>query len=323
MLVIVGALVLSYLVGAAWMLVFPWQDANKEKLHIGCLTSMGIGWMILMAAFMVLTFLPLSRGVTLDVLVYWVPRLAAAMALLALVILRGHVIDSIRYSIGQLRLEFREQPIHSLGLTVLGVGSLVASAMVLRPNVADHTPEQVLAMMRTGALYVMNPYQLQPVEPILVNHSPLYVLYAVGAKLAGMDGVVFVQHWLPLLLLPGIYGIYRLAAALTFGERARQNVMLLFVYALLYLQLFGNAGLTDGLLTNPWNGKVVLLLWVVPCAYAWALSWIRGAKCQLIPMGLVLLFAGQLAYAKGFAPVMVAIGCGVLLYFVARRAYDA
>ena len=64
-------------------------------------------------------------------------------------------------------------------------------------------------MLQTNSLALSDPYRMELLEPMAVNHSPLYVIYALGAFVDGIDGVIYVQRILPLVMLPGILGLYR------------------------------------------------------------------------------------------------------------------
>ncbi len=323
MMWILGAFVLAYLTGATWMYVFPWRNANNEKIEIGIWESVGLGQLILMAIFMVGSFLPLARGVDLSTFAVWTLRSGEAVLLLVLLIGRTHVATPMMNEIRMLQESFRKDAAREAVLILLGVMTILVAVIYFRPNATDATPEYIYGMLRTNQLYVMNPYQLEPVQPLLVNHSPLAVLYAVGVSATGIDATVFVQRVLPVFILPGVYGIYRLVAQMVFEDAKQQKTMLLFVYLLLVLEIFTPHGLAMGLLENPWNGQTVLVMVVIPAVFALGIAWIRRMQWQLAPLAMALVLAGQLSYAKGFAPVMISIGVAVLVGLVQRRGSHA
>ena len=309
-------MILMYLLGAAWFYVFPWQDAKKEQLHMGALECIGFGQLLLIAIFMVGSFLPLQRGMGLEELSGWAWKAYIALAILCLIVLRHHVVRPVINTAEDLLDSLQQNTLLELGLLLGAAFAIALSATVILPHPLESTVESVVFMQNTDSLYMADPYAFALVEPLTVNHSPILVLYAVAATLMHQSGYVFVEYLLPIYLLIGIFGIYRLASRVLFRDVHKQKVFLFFLLIVTYLETLGVDNIVTGVLENPWNGQLLLVVAVIPCAFLCGLSWIRSKQWQLLPAMLVLLVAGQTVAAKGFAPVLVSLGLAIVISFL-------
>lgn len=309
-------MILFYLLGAAWFYVFPWRNAKKEKLQIGVLECFGFGQLILAAVFMVGSFLPLQRGMGLQELSGWCRTAGIALAVVCLVVLRHHVVEPIVTSARDLLDSFQKHTLMELALSLLGGVAIVLSATMIAPHPLDTTVESVAFMQQTDALYVSDPYGFTLVEPLMVNHSPILVLYGVGAVLMHQSAYVFVFYLLPIYLLMGIFGIYRLASKVIFEDSKQQKIFLFFLLVFAYLEAFGVDNIVTGVLENPWNGQLLLVVAVLPCTFLCGLCWISNKQWQLLPVMAMLLLAGQMVAAKGFVPVLLSLGLAIAISFI-------
>ncbi len=319
-------MILMYLLGAAWFYVFPWRNAKKEQLHMGALECIGFGMLLLLAIFMVGSFLPLQRGIGLAELTAWSWKAAIALVVLCLIVLRHHAIRPIATSARDLLDGLCKYTLLELIVLVGSVLAIALSTTVILPHPMESTVESVTFMQNTDSLYMADPYAFALVEPLTVNHSPIAVLYAVVATWIGLPAFVFVEFILPIYLLIGIFGIYRLASKVVFEDGYKQRIILFFLLIFAFLETLGVDNIVTGVLENPWNGQLLLVVAVIPCAFLCGLLWMQEKQWQSLPAMVVLMIAGQMVTAKGFAPVLFSLGVAVvvsLIPLIGRRERHA
>ena len=320
---IIVAILLAYLLGAAWMYVFTIENRENKQMELGIFECIGWGQLILVAAFFALSFIPLQRGMQLQSLAQLTFYACVALGVVALVVLRQHVMDPIRHTWKRMGEGVKESAAVYVVGTLLGVIAWIGSAFCFLPDMSDTTPEYVIYMLQTGELALSDPYRMTLLEPLAVNHSPLYVIYAIGAFWDGLDGVIYVQRFLPLVLVPGILGLYRWIASVCFESVKQQNRFFLIVIALGLLEVVRTHALLTGVFQNPWAGQTMLAMVVIPTAFAVGICLARRTQWKLIPYWLLLLLAGQCVYAKGFAPVGLLGVVAVAIAFMERRRNNA
>jgi len=317
---IIVATLLAYLLGAAWMYVFTIEHRDSAAIKAGIMECIGWGQLILIAAFFVLSFVPLQRGMQLQSLAKYTLYACVALGVVALVVLRHHVMDPIRHTWKRMGECVKESAaVYLVGL-VLGIIAWFGTAFCFQPDITDTTPEYVMYMLQTGELALADPYRMTLLEPLAVNHSPLYVIYAIGAFWDGLNGVIYVQRFLPLVLVPGILGLYRWIASVCFESVKQQNRFFLIVIVLGLLEVVRTHALLTGVFQNPWAGQTMLAMVVIPTAFAVGICLARRMQWKLIPYWLLLLLAGQCVYAKGFAPVgLLGVVAGIIAFMERRR----
>ena len=319
-------MILMYLLGTAWFYVFPWRKAKKEQLHMGALECIGFGLLLLIAIFMVGSFLPLQSGMGLTELTEWSVKAGITLIILCLIVLRHHVIRPIAISARDLLDGFKKYTLLELIVLLGAVLAIVLSATVILPHPMESTVESVAFMQNTDSLYMADPYAFALVEPLTVNHSPIAVLYAVVATWIDLPAFVFVEFILPIYLLIGIFGIYRLASKVVFEDGYKQRIFLFFLLIFAFLETLGVDNIVTGVLENPWYGQLLLVVAVIPCAFLCGLLWMQEKQWQLLPAMVALMIAGQTVAAKGFAPVLLSVGVAVavsLIPMIGRRERHA
>lgn len=290
--------VLPYLMGRVWHRLLPWRQS-----HIGIATSHGMGMLALFAVFYVASFLPLSRGMSVDVLSHWMLRLGLVLGVVCLLILNRKLWTDF---------QVEHLPIYVVAPAIL---LLLLSVFALRPDSLDVTGELVRRMVDSNVFYGVKPYSGAAWEG--TNHSPIEAIYGIGAVLADMDATLFLHRVIPCVLLLSYFGIYVEAGNILFENDSKsRNIFLVIAMSFFLLEAFRRGPVLINVLCNSWNGQTLLGSMVLPMAFAIAYYWLRTKRWQAIPAELCFLISAQLCFGDGAMMVLFLCGITVIVAFI-------
>jgi hypothetical protein len=208
-----------------------------------------------------------------------------------------------------------------MGLAVLAFAMILAAAVLVVPSPEDDVPETVGTAIVTDSMYVYDPYTQLPGENQAEKvFSPIEMLYAVTARISGMDSTVMIHLLLPFPLILLYYAIgWELAGF--FWERREQRLLFLAFWIINGTISFGGSRyLSVGIYQNPWNGSTLMTGCILPLVMLQCFSLNRRIlerkKVGMadIAIRLLTVAAAQLVLPKGaLLAVLLIIACTVIL----------
>jgi hypothetical protein len=315
--------ILPFLLGMLW--------CRKEK-KMGSHRIYVQGYMTMFALFWVIAVPLIHQGRSLSQLAAaWAVVSVAVPVLVAVKILVGTKMlrdergkAAVKEEFAYLAENFRFVCRNMKGLIGLTVFLMAVSIFFIAPSAKDDTPEIAGVSVQSDTMYVYQPYTYIPYENNSEGaNSPLVMIYAVAARLSGMNPTTLIHWGVPvfLLLLYAAVGWY--AAAVLFPAGWTQKRLFTELWLVTGTVVVGaNRALSVGIYRNIWNGVTLVVAVILPLAMAESVALLTefsdSHKFRLY--GILLLaataLAAQLAIKNGIllaALAFILCACGALI----------
>lgn len=299
---------MSYAIILYFFLIFPLLLGSiwiKKGQEMGFADLYLYGYMTMFAVFEIPGFFMVHRGSRLSSLglLWGAAVVAISIGMLGFILLRRKALfpkyKSAAYSArtAQRRLRW-----------MLGVLAFLAvfSITMVQSSPEDAAAEIVGISLNTNTMYLFAPYtQLAYPNKLLIEISPLEMLYAVGAYLSKMDGRVLVHLLLPCFLIPLYYTVGWRLSGYFFRENLWNRGMFTTFWGV--FATIGMASVRDlsvGVFQNSWNGSTLFFSCAIPLLFAEAMDlWNhifieKKISIYLLARLVTILLASQLFYSR-------------------------
>jgi hypothetical protein len=315
--------ILPFLLGMLW--------CQKEK-KMGFHRIYVQGYMTMFALFWVIAVPLIHQGRSLSQLAAaWTVVSIAAPVLAAVKILvdtkmlrdeRGKA--AVKEELAYLAANFRFACRNMKGLLGLAAVLMAVSIFFIAPSAKDDTPEIAGVSVQSDTMYVYQPYTYIPYEDNSEGaNSPLAMIYAVAARLSGMNPTTLIHWGVPVFLLLLYAAVGWFAAAVLFPAEWMQKRLFTDLWLVTGTVVAGaNRALSVGIYQNIWNGVTLVAAVILPLAMAESVALLTefsdSRKFRL--RGILLLaataLAAQLAIKNGIllaALAFIMCACGALI----------
>lgn len=120
--------------------------------------------------------------------------------------------------------------IFTIVLIILSIGFFV-------PHAQDQTPELARLTIKSSRLFSIDPYTGAEYTNASSCPGYLFLIYALGSTLTGIDVTIFIHLFMPVIFIPFFVCCYSLIASILFPEMKQKNTRTYFVWLIMLFYL--------------------------------------------------------------------------------------
>lgn len=260
------------LIGAA-ITIFIKQKINISFAYV-------LGYMVFLSVFEITILVEAKRSVTYlqFVKIYWIASnviTALSLATLIIYIFKKRITNKKTLSLEHSFIHGYE----NYSIIVLTISLIVLSVIFLVPHSQDQTPELARSSLASNAFFSINPTTGKPFQNSSDYPGYLFLLFASGSTLTGIDVTVLIHLVIPVFFIPLFVCCYIIIANNLFPGKTHDRdrfhfVCLVILFYLLMLPLETHLAFVP--YRNIWNGITLATSCLLPLFVSVCLAFIRN-----------------------------------------------
>ena len=214
---------------------------------------------------------------------------------------------------------------------VFTIALLILSVIFLVPHAQDQSPELARLTIESNRLFSLDPRTGMEYTDASAYPGYLFLIYAIGSTLTGIDVTVLIHLLMPVIFIPFFVCCYFLIADILFSEMKQKNVRSYFVWLIMLFYLLMipfETHIAYAPYRNIWNGITLASTCLLPLFASLCVGLIRYyntikvekhpvfSVLKLIIMMIILFLSIMLCIRFGFILAIVfivsTIGTGVI-----------
>ena len=140
---------------------------------------------------------------------------------------------------------------------VFTIALIILSIVFFVPHSQDQTPELARLTIKSSRLFSIDPYTGAEYTNASSYPGYLFLIYALGSTLTGIDVTIFIHLFMPVIFIPFFVCCYSLIASILFPEMKQKNTRTYFVWLILLFYLLMipfETHISFAPYRNIWNG---------------------------------------------------------------------